>query len=67
MLIDEANRNDLIEIEMIPIEDMAALTGVTRESVSRIISEFKRSKLLSKSGPHKMLFNEAQLRKVAEK
>lgn len=66
MLIDEANHNALIEIEMIPIDDMAALTGVTKESVSRIISEFKRNKLLIKSGSHKMLFDEVALRKIAE-
>lgn len=67
MLINEANRNALLEIEMIPIEDMAALTGVTKESVSRVISEFKRCELLTKSGPHKMLFDEVSLRKIAEK
>jgi len=66
MLINEANRNALVEIEMISIEDMAALTGVTKESVSRVISEFKRCQLLTKSGSHKMLFDEVSLRKIAE-
>ena len=66
MLIDETNRNSLLEIDMISVEDMAALTGVTKESVSRVISEFKRNKLLTKSGPHKMLFDEVSLRKISE-
>lgn len=66
MLIEEAKRNAQIEIEMLHIDDMAALTGVTRESVSRIISEFKRDKLLEKSSPGKMKFDEAGFRKVAE-
>ncbi len=66
MLVEEANQNTQIEIEMIHIDDMAALTGVTRESVSRIISEFKRQKVLIKSGPGKLRFDEKSLREIAE-
>ena len=66
MLIEEANHNSQIEIEMLHIDDIAALTGVTRESVSRILSEFKRQEVLIKSGPGKMRFDEKSLREIAE-
>ena len=66
MLVKEANHNHLVEIEMLHIDDLAALTGVARESVSRIISEFKREGLLIKSGVGKMRFDEAALRNIAE-
>lgn len=66
MLVEEANHNAQIEMEMIHIDDMAALTGVTRESVSRILSEFKRQEILIKSGPGKMRFDENALREIAE-
>ena len=66
MLVEEANHHSLVEIEMLHIDDLAALTGVARESVSRVISEFKREGLLTKSGVGKMRFNEAALREIAE-
>ncbi len=66
MLIEQANLYSHVEIEMIHIDDMAALTGVTRESVSRILSEFKRQEILNKSGPGKMRFDESSLREIAE-
>ena len=66
MLIEEANHNSLIEIEMIHIDDLAAITGVRRESVSRIISDFKRRKILTKSSVGKMRFDELALRDIAE-
>ena len=66
MLIEEANHNSLIEIEMIHIDDIASLTGVTRESVSRILAEFKRNKILIKSSIKKMRFDELALRDIAE-
>ena len=66
MLIEDANHNQLVEIDMIHIDDLASLTGVARESVSRIISEFKREGILIKSGAGKMRFDEAALREIAE-
>ena len=66
MLVEEANHNSHVEIEMIHIDDMAALTGVTRESVSRILSDFKREQILIKSGSGKMRFDEKSLREIAE-
>jgi len=66
MLIDEANYEAKTGIEIMGTEDFAALTGVTRESVSRVLSEFKRKKLLTKDGQNKFLFNEAGLRSIVE-
>jgi len=66
MLIDEADRNKQLEITLLHIDDIAALTGVTRESVSRIMAELKRNKLLTKSGPNKMCFDESGIRKIAQ-
>ena len=51
MLIDEANRNNQIEINMMHIDDLASLTGVTKESVSRNMAELKRKQLLTKKSP----------------
>ncbi|MEB8434464.1 Crp/Fnr family transcriptional regulator [Cocleimonas sp. KMM 6892] len=66
MLIEEANHNLNVELDMVHIDDMAALTGVTRESVSRILSEFKRKKILIKSGPGKMRFDEKSIQEFAK-
>lgn len=66
MLVDEARHNNQLEIVMMHIDDIAALTGVTKESVSRNMAELKRNKVLIKSGPNKMRFDEAALREVAQ-
>jgi len=65
ILIDEANRNGQLEINKISTDDFAALTGSTRESVSRNMAEFKRNKVLTKSGPKKFRFDELALREIA--
>lgn len=65
-LVDEANHNYLLEIDMISTNDIAALTGSTRESVSRIIAELKRNRLLIKSGPKKFRFDELALREIEQ-
>lgn len=65
-LEDDANHNHYVEVKMIPIEDMAALAGVTKESVSRILAEFKRTGIVEKSGPNKAKLNEEALREIAD-
>ena len=65
MLIDQANQEKHNEIEMLCNDDIAALAGVTKESVSRVISDFKRKKLIIKSSPHKMIFNESALKELS--
>ncbi len=64
-LVDEANSDGLIEIKKISVQDIASLTGSTRESVSRVIAEFKRNQLLIKSSPKRLRFDEEALRKQA--
>lgn len=66
MLVDEAIHNKQVEINMMHIDDIAALTGVTKESVSRKMAELKRNKILIKSGPNKMRFDELALRKIIQ-
>jgi len=65
-LVDEANRDGLLEIKKISVQDIASLTSSTRESVSRVVAEFKRNQLLTKSSPKKLRFDEVALRKQAE-
>ena len=65
-LVDEANRDGLIEIKKISVQDIASLTSSTRESVSRVIAEFKRNQVLIKSSPKKLHFDKVALRKQAE-
>jgi len=64
LLVDEANDDNLIEINKIPVQDIASLTSSTRESVSRVIAEFKRKKLLIKSSPKKLRFDEGLQKEV---
>ncbi len=45
------------EIEMLGIEDISALTSISRESISRVLASFKRNRLLEKSGPNRMRYN----------
>ncbi|CAA6824705.1 MAG: Crp/Fnr family transcriptional regulator [uncultured Thiotrichaceae bacterium] len=66
LLVEDANHNHLVEVQMIPIEDIAALAGVTKESVSRILAEFKRNQVVIKSGPNRVRLNEEALRKMTE-
>jgi CRP-like cAMP-binding protein len=66
VLVDEANKDKLVEIKKIPVQDIASITGSTRESVSRVLAEFKRKKLVTKSSPKKLRFDETGLRQQAE-
>jgi len=66
ILVDVANKDKLVEIKKIPVQDIASITGSTRESVSRVLAEFKRKKLVTKSSPKKLRFDETGLRKQAE-
>lgn len=50
-------RRGFIEFEMLGVEDISALTGVARESISRVTANFKRDGLLEKSGPNRMRYN----------
>lgn len=56
-LAENSKKRNLIEIEMLGVEDIAALTSVARESISRVMANFKRDGLLEKSGPNRMRYN----------
>lgn len=66
LLIGEAKFDSQTKIEMIPADDTAAITGTTRESISRTIADFKRNKLLTKSRPKYMYFDEIAIRNIVE-
>jgi len=50
-------RRGSAEIEMLSVEDISALTSVARESISRVMADLKRQKLLQKSGPNRMRYD----------
>ena len=56
-LATESRRHNLADIEMLSVEDVAALVGVTPESVSRTLAEMKRERLLVKSAAHRFLYD----------
>lgn len=66
MLAGFVEKEGLLEINLPSIRDIAALAGVTRESVSRVIAELKRLKLLVKSGVNQVRYDEAGLRQLLE-
>lgn len=56
-LAEESRRQSLADLEMLSVEDVAALVGVTPESVSRTLAEMKREKLLVKSAAHRFIYD----------
>lgn len=66
MLVEEAKKHSENQISLMLIDDLASLTGVTRESVSRVLSEFKRQDILTKTQNGKAVINENVLREIAE-
>ncbi|MBU0653560.1 MAG: Crp/Fnr family transcriptional regulator [Gammaproteobacteria bacterium] len=65
-LIALAEREHKSGIQVPTVRDMSAMTGVTRESISRVMAEFKRSSLLVKVGPNRMQYDLAGLQGIAE-
>lgn len=65
-LIAIAEREHESEIQLLSVRDMSALAGVTRESISRVMAEFKRSRLLSRSGNSRAHYDLAGLREIAQ-
>lgn len=56
-LAEESRRANLADLEMLGVEDVAALVGVTPESVSRTLAEMKRERLLVKSAAHRFIYD----------
>jgi CRP/FNR family transcriptional regulator len=48
-------------------EELAALAGITRESCSRIFTEFNNDKILEVNGRHITILNEKLLKHISEK
>ncbi|MFZ4402168.1 MAG: Crp/Fnr family transcriptional regulator, partial [Bacteroidales bacterium] len=48
-------------------EELAALAGITRESCSRIFTEFNNDKILEVNGRQITILNEKLLRQISEK
>jgi CRP-like cAMP-binding protein len=54
------------ECELFSREDMGAMLGVTTETASRTIAEFKRQSLLAETSPNRFLLDIPNLRRIAE-
>ena len=66
--IEHGKSSDLVEL--LTVQEMADMLGVTPESVSRILAEFKRSKILRKAGEppvESYRFDPRQLHQVAQR
>jgi len=48
-------------------EELAALAGITRESASRIFTEFNNDKILEVNGRHITIINEKLLKQISDK
>jgi CRP/FNR family transcriptional regulator, cyclic AMP receptor protein len=51
---------------MIGQSDLAAMTGIARESVNRIINDWERRKMISRSSGYYCIENKDQLQREAE-
>lgn len=54
------------ECELFSREDMGAMLGITTETASRIIAEFKRQRLLVEASANRFLLDIPNLRRIAE-
>lgn len=64
-LIDLAEAAGEQQIHLLGVRDMSALTGVTRESISRVMAEFKRTNMLVKQDDTGISYNRAGLQRFA--
>jgi len=48
-------------------QDLADLTGITRESASRILTDFNKEKILEMKGRQITILNDNLLRQISEK
>ena len=61
-----ANDNHNSECQLFAREDMGAMLGITTETASRTIAEFKRKSLLAETRPNQFLLDIPNLRRIAE-
>ncbi len=64
-LIDLAERSGEDDILIPSVRDMSALTGVTRESISRVMADFKRSGFLERIGSSRAKYDRKELWEIA--
>ena len=62
----DAGSGRVVVHQKIGQSDLAAMAGVSRESVSRILNHWKRRKLVSRQSGYCWIENKAQLQKEAE-
>lgn len=62
LLMDEGAAT---ECELLGREDMGAMLGVTTETASRIVAEFRREGILTETGPNRYTCDIAALGRIA--
>jgi CRP-like cAMP-binding protein len=66
LLLRLAQDNPGSECQLFAREDMGAMLGITTETASRTIAEFKRKSLLAETGPNHFLLDLPNLKRIAE-
>lgn len=66
LLLRLAKDEQSSECELFGREDMGAMLGITTETASRTIAEFKRQSLLVECGPNRFLLDIPNLSRIAE-
>lgn len=66
LLLRLGHDNQSSECQLFAREDMGAMLGITTETASRTIAEFKRRSLLAETRPNQFLLDIPNLRRIAE-
>jgi CRP-like cAMP-binding protein len=66
LLLRLVHDNHDSECQLFAREDMGAMLGITTETASRTIAEFKRKSLLAETRPNQFLLDIPNLRRIAE-
>ncbi|MCP4995495.1 MAG: Crp/Fnr family transcriptional regulator [Gammaproteobacteria bacterium] len=66
LLLRLVRNKEKSECELFPREDMGAMLGITTETTSRTIAEFKRKSLLVESTPNNFLLDIRNLEQIAQ-
>jgi CRP/FNR family transcriptional regulator len=66
LLLRLASDNTNSECHLFSREDMGAMLGITTETTSRTIAEYKRQSLLVETSPNLFLLDIPNLRRIAD-
>ena len=66
LLLRLVRNQESSECELFSREDMGAMLGITTETTSRTIAEFKRQSLLVEASPNRFLLDIPNLRRIAD-